>query len=125
MISFRPAHEACSAAGALRFCVYRDRRGTNGDIVYHLHGRNLDERVWNDDTYFTAQVQAEWQRRRELPPTVVELSYGPTWLLTPRGAKGDRGLLDDLISRMPTIEAGSGGRVGVCCWANRWAASTS
>ena len=82
MISFRPAHEACSAAGALRFCVYRDRRGTNGDIVYHLHGRNLDERVWNDDTYFTAQVQAEWQRRRELPPTVVELSYGPTWLLT-------------------------------------------
>lgn len=104
-VSFRPAEQACDAAGSLRYCVYRDRRGTNGDIVYHLHGRNLDERIWNDDTYFTALVQAEWQRRRELPPTVVTLSYGSTWLLTPKGEKPNSGLLDDLMARLPAIEA--------------------
>lgn len=104
-VSFRPAAEACGTSGALRYCVYRDRRGTNGDIVYHMHGRNLDERIWNDDTYMTALIQSDWQRRRELPPTVVTLSYGPTWLLTPKGEKPDSGLLNDLMARLPAIEA--------------------
>lgn len=66
-VSFVPAAQACGAAGSLRYCVYRDRRGTNGDIVYHLHGRNLNERIWNDGTYFTAMLQGEWQRSRALP----------------------------------------------------------
>ena len=104
-VSFRPAEEACGNSGSLRYCVYRDRRGTNGDVVYHMHGRNLDERIWNDDTYITALVQAEWQRRPELPPTVVTVSYGSTWLLTPKGKKPDSGLLDDLMARLPAIEA--------------------
>jgi pimeloyl-ACP methyl ester carboxylesterase len=104
-VSFRPAEQACGISGSLRYCVYRDRRGTNGDFVYHLHGRNLDERIWNDDTYFTAILQREWQRSRALPPTVVTVSYGSTWLLTPKGEKADSGLLDDLMTRLPTIEA--------------------
>lgn len=104
-VSFRPAEEACDTSGSLRYCVYRDRRGTNGDVVYHMHGRNLDERIWNDDTYMTALVQSEWQRRPELPPTVVTVSYGSTWLLTPKGEKPDSGLLDDLMARLPAIEA--------------------
>lgn len=104
-VSFRPAEETCGAFGALRYCVYRDRRGTNGDVVYHMHGRNLDERIWNDDTYMTALIQSEWQRRPELPPTVVTVSYGSTWLLTPKGEKRDSGLLDDLMTRLPAIEA--------------------
>lgn len=103
-VSFVPAEQACGASGSLRYCVYRDRRGTNGDIVYHLHGRNLDERIWNDDTYLTALIQAEWQRRRELPPLVVTLSYGATWLLTPKGKQPDSGLLGDLMTRLPEIE---------------------
>jgi pimeloyl-ACP methyl ester carboxylesterase len=104
-VSFRPATQACGTAGSLSYCIYQDRRGTNGDIVYHLHGRNLDERIWNDDTYFTAMLQGEWQRSRGLPPTIVTLSYGPTWLLTPKGEKAESGLLDDMMTRMPAIEA--------------------
>jgi len=107
-VSFRPAEESCGTSGSLRYCVYRDRRGTNGDVVYHMHGRNLDERIWNDDTYLTALIQSEWQRRSEPPPTVVTISYGSTWLLTPKGAKPDSGLLDDLMARLPAIE----GRIG-------------
>lgn len=104
-VAFRPAEQACGTSGLLRYCVHRDQRGTNGDIVYHLHGRNLDERIWNDDTYLTALVQAEWQRHPELPPIVVTISYGTTWLLTPKGAKADSGLLTDLMARLPSIEA--------------------
>lgn len=104
-VSFRPAAQSCGGAGSLRYCIYRDRRGTNGDILYHLHGRNLDERIWNDDTYLTAMLQSEWQRSPALPPTVVDLSYGSTWLLTPKGEKADSGLLDDMMARLPSIEA--------------------
>lgn len=78
VVTFRPAAQSCGTDGPLRYCIYRDQRGTNGDVLYHLHGRNLDERIWNDATYLTAMVQAEWQRGTALPPTVVELSYGPT-----------------------------------------------
>lgn len=44
-----------------------------------------------------------------LPPTVVELSYGSTWLLTPKGEKADSGLLDDMMRRLPAIEAKAAG----------------
>ncbi len=104
-VSFRPAEQVCETVGSLSYCVNRDRRGTNGDIVYHLHGRNLDESIWNDDTYYTAMIQGEWQRKQELPPTVITVSYGSTWLLTPKGEKANSGLLDDLMTRLPVIEA--------------------
>jgi pimeloyl-ACP methyl ester carboxylesterase len=104
-VSFRPAREECGSSGALRYCIYRDRRGTNGDVVYHLHGRNLDAHIWNDDTYLTAMIQSEWQRTGTLPPVVITLSYGSTWLLAPKGQKADSGLLEDMMGRLPAIEA--------------------
>jgi hypothetical protein len=99
-VAFQASAQQCGTAGALRYCVYRDAGGTNGDIVYHLHGRNLDEKIWNDNTYFTAMLQAQWQRLGAKPPTVVTISYGPTWLLTPKGQKPDSGLLE-YCSRLP------------------------
>lgn len=108
-VRFVRATDHCGSSGPLRYCIYRARSGTNGDIVYHLPGRNLDEKVWNDDTYWTAMVQAEWQRARTVPPTVVSLSYGPTWLLVPKGKQADSGLLEDFLARMPEIEAKAGG----------------
>ena len=107
-VVFRAAEQTCSSAGTLRYCIYRSQAGTNGDVVYHLHGRNLDERIWNDDTYLPAMIQAQWQRSNVLPPAVVTVSYGPTWLLTPRGRKSNSGLLDDLISRLPELDAAVG-----------------
>lgn len=108
-VQFVPANESCGSAERMQYCVFRARAGTNGDVVYQLHGRNLDEHVWNDDTYWTALVQAEWQRNKALPPTVVTVSYGPTWLLTPKGKQEDSGLLDDFIARLPQIE----GKIGI------------
>ncbi|MFN3944175.1 MAG: alpha/beta hydrolase-fold protein [Allosphingosinicella sp.] len=107
-VAFDPAEHACASAGPLRYCVSRARGGTSEDILYHLPGRNLDERIWNDDTYYTAMLQSEWQRMGVLPPTVVTVSYGPTWLLAPQGRKPDSGLLEDFLSRLPEIEAQTG-----------------
>lgn len=104
-VSFQPAARECGAEGGLRYCVYRAVGGVNGDIVYHLHGRGLDERVWNDDTYLTAMLQGRWRATGAKPPTVVTLSYGPTWLLTPKGRRDESGLLDDMMRRLPAIEA--------------------
>ncbi|MCU0622749.1 MAG: esterase family protein [Gemmatimonadaceae bacterium] len=104
-VAFRPAQQACDSLGALRYCVYRSAAGTNGDVLYYLHARNLDETVWNDDTYLTGLLQAEWQRQPGPPPTVVAVSYGPIWLLAPKGRQPASGLLEDLMAKLPAIEA--------------------
>jgi enterochelin esterase-like enzyme len=92
----------------LRYCIYRAQSGTNGNVVYHLHGRNLDEQIWNDDTYWTSMVQAIWQQTKILPPEVVVISYGPTWLLVPKGQKQDSGLLEEFMTKLPQIDKKTG-----------------
>lgn len=108
IVAFTPALADCGAEGRLHYCRYRARAASNGDTVYYLHGRNLDEQAWNDATYFTAMIQSQWRIEGGRPPQVIALSYGPEWLLTPRGASADSGLLDDLMTTLPRIEARTG-----------------
>ncbi|MCV2365172.1 hypothetical protein LNV23_17130 [Paucibacter sp. DJ1R-11] len=107
-VSFRPAQQTCGQQGRLRYCINRDAGGVNGDWVYHLHGRKLDERSWNDPSYLTAMIQSAWQQMGQRPPTVVTLSYGPVWLLTPKGKAEFSGLLDEIGPDMEAIEARHG-----------------
>lgn len=102
---FTPAQQQCEQAGPLRYCVHRAAGGVNGDVVYHLHGRHLEAESWNDASYYTALVQGHWQRAGQLPPTVVSLSYGPVWLLAPKGQAEASGLLDRIWPDILAIEA--------------------
>jgi pimeloyl-ACP methyl ester carboxylesterase len=104
-VSFKPASRQCGNEGQVRYCVHRATGGVNGDVVYHLHGRNLEAEVWNDPTYFTALLQAYWQNAGLLPPTVISLSYGPVWLLAPKGQADSSGLLDTIWRDISAIEA--------------------
>jgi hypothetical protein len=104
-VNYVLAEQTCGEVGQLRCCVNRDRRGTNGDIVDHLDGRNLGEKIWNDDSYITAMFQSEWQRRAALPPTVISVAYVLNWLLAPRGEKPASGLLEDFMAHFAPIEA--------------------
>jgi pimeloyl-ACP methyl ester carboxylesterase len=104
-VSYTPASRHCGQAGQLRYCVHRAAGGVNGDVVYHLHGRNLEAEIWNDPSYFTAMVQAYWQDAGLLPPTVISLSYGPVWLLAPQGQAEHSGLLDSIWPDISAIEA--------------------
>jgi S-formylglutathione hydrolase FrmB len=107
-VTYTPADKSCHAAGKMQYCVYRAKSGTNGDVVYHLHGRKLDAQIWNDDTYWTSMVQANWQQANIIPPTVVVVSYGPSWLLVPKGKAQDSGLLDDFMAKLPEIDKKAG-----------------
>jgi hypothetical protein len=104
-VHFRPAHQQCALEGLLSYCVHRAAGGVNGDVLYHLHARNLEAGVWNDPTYYTAMLQAHWQRLGVLPPTVVSLSYGRQWLLAPKGQAEHSGLLDSIGPHINAIEA--------------------
>lgn len=104
-VSFIPAHPQHFTSGNFNYTIYQAKNGVSDDVIYHLHGRNLDASIWNDNTYFTSLVQAYWQRSSIKPPTVVVVSYGPVWLLTPKNSQVETGLLDDLIARLPEIES--------------------
>jgi lipopolysaccharide export system protein LptC len=96
-VIFTPAHPQHFTSGNLNYTIYQAENGVSEDINYHLHGRNLDASIWDDDTYFTSLVQVYWQKSAIKPPTVVVVSYGPVWLLTPKNSKVENGLLDDFI----------------------------
>ncbi len=104
-VSFVPSKSEKFTKGKLNFAIYRPSNGTNQDIIYYFHGRNLDHSIWNDDTYFTSLIQSYWQKSNIKPPTVVLISYGPEWLLTPKNSMAESGLMDDFISNMPLIES--------------------
>jgi pimeloyl-ACP methyl ester carboxylesterase len=107
-VTFIPAQSQQFTAGNLNYAVFRAENGVSDDVIYYLHGRNLDVSIWNDDTYFTSQLQAYWQKSSSKPPTVVVVSYGSVWLLTPKNSQAESGLLDDFIARLPEIESNIG-----------------
>jgi len=104
-VSFISSKSETFTKGNLKFSIYKASAGVNEDIIYHFHGRNLDNTIWNDDTYFTSLIQLHWQKSNVKPPTVVLISYGPEWLLTPKNSKAESGLMDDFISNLPFIES--------------------
>lgn len=104
-VSFVPSISEKFTKGQLSFAIYRASAGVNQDIIYHFHGRNLDATIWNDDTYYTSLIQSYWQKSNIMPPTVVLISYGPEWLLTPKNSMIESGLMDDFISNLPLIES--------------------
>jgi S-formylglutathione hydrolase FrmB len=104
-VSFVPSKSEKFTKGQLSFAIYRASAGVNQDIIYHFHGRNLDDTIWNDDTYYTSLIQSYWQKSNITPPAVVLVSYGPEWLLTPKNSMTKSGLMDDFISNLPLIES--------------------
>lgn len=107
-VNFIAAQSQKFTSGNLNFTVYRAENGVSEDVIYHLHGRNMDDSIWNDDTYFTSLVQSYWQKSSARPPTVVVVSYGNVWLLTPKNSKAESGLMDDFVARLPEIESKTG-----------------
>lgn len=83
---------------------------TNGSVAYLLHGRNLDEQTWNDDTFYTSMIQRYWEDKNISPPVVVTVSFGPIWLLAPKGKAEMSGLAEVFKNEViPEVEK----RIGV------------
>ena len=109
-VAYVPAAATCTDdPGGFTFCIYRAPQGTDGRVAYHLHGRNLDARAWNDDTYYTSMIQARWAEWGATPPIVVSVSFGPVWLLARQGRASRSGLLETFRDRvLPAVEAQTG-----------------
>lgn len=106
-VQYQPAEKQCFEKPELhlKFCVYRAQNARADQLLYLFHGRNLDEQIWNDDTYFTGQLQKQWQEQKQAPPTVVGVSFGPVWLLTPKNQAPKSGLMETFVEKaMPEIE---------------------
>lgn len=106
-VQFEASERECfsEVTDGSRYCIHNAKHGNNGAIVYHLHGRNQDEGGWNDDNFYTALIQKYWANSGRKPPVVVTISYGPIWLLVPKGIGKKSGLLDVFIDEtIPRIE---------------------
>ena len=109
LVVYHPAVKECFQEEKFKFCIYKSELGVNGNIAYYLHGRNLDESAWNDETFYTSMIQKYWQEKKLIPPTIVAVSYGPVWLLSPKNTRDESGLLEDFLNkRMPLIESKTG-----------------
>jgi S-formylglutathione hydrolase FrmB len=104
-VDYTPAAKECFAEKAFRYCIYRAQQGTNGDVAYYLHGKDLDENAWNDDTFYTAMIQKYWAEKPVQPPVIVSVSFGPVWLLVPKNSAPNSGLLELFKNEvMPAVE---------------------
>ena len=108
IIHFSPSSKECSVYQKnTKYCIHLAKQGTNNGVVYFLHGRNLDEHIWNDDSFYTALIQKYWEENQRRPPAIVTVSFGSTWLLTKAGASAKSGLLDKLVKEfIPFVEKG-------------------
>lgn len=109
VVNYVPSEKECFSEADWKYCIHRAKQGTNGGIAYLLHGRNLDEQIWNDDTFYTAMMQNYWASMNAKPPVVVTFSFGPFWLLAKKGKAERSGLMDTFIEKIiPTVEAKTG-----------------
>jgi pimeloyl-ACP methyl ester carboxylesterase len=104
-----PALKECFSVQGVqpwKYCIHTPAGAKKeGSIAYHLHGRNLDENTWSDETYYTSMIQDYWEAKKISPPTVVSVSFGPVWLLIPKGEKDKSGLSEFFINNvLPEVE---------------------
>lgn len=107
-VLYEPSLKECfkNKSPEFEYCVHTSKRGHNGGLAYLLHGRNLDAHTWNDDTYYTSLIQNYWEEQKIIPPRVVVVSFGPVWLLSPKGKKTKSGLQEVFLEKViPLVEA--------------------
>jgi S-formylglutathione hydrolase FrmB len=108
-VVYTPSQKECfdgNTEKSWRYCIHTPAGGDNGVLAYFLHGRNLDENIWNDDTFYTSMIQKYWAEKQIKPPKVVTVSFGRFWLLTPKMSTPSSGLLDTFLNQvMPAVES--------------------
>ncbi len=89
-----------------QYCIVRLPGHDPNQLLLHLHGRGLNEKIWRDSDYYTALMKEQWQRSHLRPPLIVTVSFGPFWLLAPQGDSKKSGLRELLLDKvLPAIES--------------------
>ncbi len=107
---FIPAKQLCYVGGAdWNYCVHTSATSDPQRLLYVFHGKGQDENLWIDGGAYTALVQSRWQQKATKVPTVITLSFGDSWLVTPFMTYAETGLLGRFKTEVfPTIEQRTG-----------------
>lgn len=85
--------ETCGHFNDFKYCLYPGTGKNSEKLIYFFHGILGMENIWiNNQTYL--QMQTEWSFNPEGRPSVVNISYGRIYLLTPKNEKEHSGILD-------------------------------
>ena len=88
------------------YCIHTPSHTRSKNILYYFHGLGGSESTWQEKWYYTSQIRNEWNKMHAEWPTVVSISFGPTWLLAEKNASPYSGLYDVITKQViPQIEA--------------------
>lgn len=97
--------EECFQEEGIDYCFFKANQGTNKNIIYYLHGKNADSRYWNKENALGYQIQKKWWIKKQIPPLVVSVSLGKSWLISPLSHLQASGLLEIFKNKiMPRVE---------------------
>lgn len=83
------------------YCVSKTPGSQSRDVLYALHGGG-----GNSDSWGRNPLRQIWEREHFDAPTVIEVSFGRFWILTPALGTQESGLLEALTEKiMPELEA--------------------
>lgn len=83
----------CDKKDNLDFCVFPGSGNRQQDVIYYFHGIFGNEKQWLLNS-ITQKIYKKFLLSEEGSPTIVAISYGPVWLLTPKNTRTYSGLLD-------------------------------
>lgn len=91
------------------FCVNRPVQNANTDLLYYFHGRGDGLENWGAQQFYTQQLRDEWAKTNATLPTVINVSFGPIWVLAEKNKSRASGLFEVFTKMlMPQIEAALG-----------------
>lgn len=95
------------------FCIHKPENSLSKDVLYYLHGNGGSQTTWQESVYYTQQIRQYWSDTQKQPPTIVSISFGPTWLLVEKNSKPESGLYNVVTEQLiPLIEKQLGGLHG-------------
>lgn len=83
----------CSKYEDFKYCIFPGTGLRSREIIYYFHGIFGNEKQWMSNS-ITKKIYKEFMGSPQGSPTIVNISYGSVWLLTPKNSKGSSGLLD-------------------------------
>lgn len=91
----------CFDEKGFTYCVTADKDKSD-TYVYMLHGLGQSAKTWGTPLLTGALLEEQWA---EKAPTVINVSFGPTWLLAQKNGQKDSGLLEVFVGGvLPAIE---------------------
>lgn len=98
-----------------KYCINTPVPLTNKkpNVLYYLHGKGGSTQTWSDQYFYTEQLRQEWAQRKVEPPIVVNVSFGPVWILAKKNESPYSGLYEGFVYKgLPEIEKVIGGVKG-------------